>query len=65
VVNRVHFCQTRLNSDEARQLSAMCTIRGMSRSAYIRRLIQQDIAEALRRRDIIEQSYPQQFDERY
>jgi hypothetical protein len=65
VPTRVHFCQTRLTSDEARQLSAICTIRGMSRSEYIRKLIQKDIREALERRGMVEQTYPQQHDSRY
>jgi hypothetical protein len=37
----------------------------MSRSEYIRKLIQKDIREALERRGMVEQTYPQQHDSRY
>jgi hypothetical protein len=58
--------QTRLTSDEACQLQAICTIKGKTRSAYIRSLILRDIREALERREVYERTHPgQEYDPRY
>jgi hypothetical protein len=62
---KCHYVQTRLTSDEAKDVAAICLIRGVTRSEYIRNLILKDIREALARRDTFEKAYPQQHDSRY